>query len=313
MSSPAPVTDADRAIATAPRAASGSQTWVDVAEQYRSDRPVNAMTVDVEDYFQVSAFEGCVSRTDWESHELRVERNVDRILELFDGLQLKATFFTLGWIAERCPQMVRRIVEQGHELASHGYDHRRVTQMDAAAFRADVTRTRGLLEDLAGGAVLGYRAPSYSIGAGNLWALDVLEETGHRYSSSIYPIAHDLYGMPEAPRFAFRIRDGGLLEVPVSTVSIAGKRIPCGGGGWFRLFPYPMTRAMIRRVNGADRQPSIFYFHPWEIDADQPVMAGAGAKARFRHYLNLSRVPSRLERLARDFVWAPMRDVFRAT
>lgn len=299
-------------VGTGARAVTSPALWGDAAQAYRSESPVNAMSVDVEDYFQVSAFEGHVSREGWESTELRVEANVDRILALFARHEVRATFFTLGWVAERCPQMVRRIVEQGHELASHGYDHTRVTQQDREAFRQDVLRTKGILEDLGGTAVLGYRAASYSIGASNLWALDVLEETGHRYSSSIYPIEHDLYGMPEAPRFAFRTRGaGGLLELPVSTVELFGRRLPCGGGGYFRLFPYAFSRSLIRRLNRQHGQPSIFYFHPWEIDAEQPAMKGIGAKTRFRHYLNLARTASRLERLAQDFAWAPLRDVYR--
>ncbi|MEO0421511.1 MAG: XrtA system polysaccharide deacetylase [Pseudomonadota bacterium] len=270
------------------------------------------MSVDVEDYFQVSAFEQQVARGQWDDLELRVEANVDRILELFARHDVCATFFTLGWVAERCPQMVRRIVEQGHELASHGYQHTRVTQQDEREFRQDVLRTKGILEDLGGAPVLGYRAASYSIGADNLWALDVLEETGHRYSSSIYPIKHDLYGMPEAPRFAFRTRgEGGLLEFPVSTVDLAGRRLPCGGGGFFRLFPYQFSKYLIQRFNRTTSQPSIFYFHPWEVDPEQPRMAGASAKSKFRHYLNLNRMEARLERLADDFVWAPLRDVYR--
>ncbi|MEM9386301.1 MAG: XrtA system polysaccharide deacetylase [Pseudomonadota bacterium] len=270
------------------------------------------MSVDVEDYFQVSAFEKQVARDQWDGLELRVEANVDRILELFARHDVRSTFFTLGWIAQRCPQMVRRIVEQGHELASHGYEHVRVTEQDPMDFRQDVMRTKGILEDLSGTSVCGYRAPSYSIGAANLWALDVLEETGHRYSSSIYPIKHDLYGMPEAPRTAFRTRtQGGLLEFPVSAVDLAGRRVPCGGGGFFRLFPYRFSRYLIARFNRTFRQPSIFYFHPWEVDVDQPRIGGASAKSRFRHYLNLERMAPRLERLADDFTWAPLRDVFR--
>ncbi|MEO0973216.1 MAG: XrtA system polysaccharide deacetylase [Pseudomonadota bacterium] len=270
------------------------------------------MSVDVEDYFQVSAFEGAVDRESWPSTPLRVEANVDRVLDLFARHDVHATFFTLGWVAERCPQMVSRIVEAGHELASHGYDHTRVTQQTPEAFRQDVLRTKALLEDLSGQPVLGYRAASYSIGADNLWALDVLEETGHRYSSSIYPIQHDLYGMPEAPRFAFRTRaEDGLLEFPVSTVDFAGKRLPCGGGGYFRLFPYGFSKHLIKKLNREQRQSSIFYFHPWEIDAEQPRMQGISAKTRFRHYLNLGRTASRLERLAADFRWAPLRDVYR--
>lgn len=269
----------------------------------------NAMTVDVEDYFQVSAFEKYIDRAAWDAQPCRVERNVDRILELFDAKATKATFFTLGWIAERYPGMVRRIVDQGHELASHGWSHVRVTQQGRDEFRADVTRTKRLLEDLGGQPVLGYRAASYSIGASNLWALDVLEETGHRYSSSIYPIRHDLYGMPDAPRFAFRPRDTAFLEFPVTTVRLAGRNLPCGGGGWFRLVPYAGMRMAMRRVNQHDGEAAIFYFHPWEIDPDQPRQRDLDAKTRFRHYLNLERMEARLTRLLDDFSWGRMDEV----
>ena len=273
------------------------------------DRPVNVMTVDVEDYFQVSAFEPYIRRDSWDQRECRVERNVDRILQLFDRHGVKATFFTLGWIAERYPQMVRRMVAQGHELASHGWSHVRVTQQEPDAFRQDVLRTKALLEDVSGQEILGYRAASYSIGADNLWALDVLRETGHLYSSSIYPIRHDLYGMPEAPRFAFRPSEGGFLEFPVTTFRIANRNLPCGGGGWFRLVPYAGMRWAIRRVNRVDGESAIFYFHPWEIDPGQPRQAGIDAKTRFRHYLNLERMESRLNRLLNDFSWGRMDEV----
>ena len=267
------------------------------------------MTVDVEDYFQVSAFERYVDRDAWDSRECRVERNVDRILELFDKRDVKATFFTLGWVAERYPQMLHRMVEQGHEIASHGMSHVRVTQQDQNAFREDVTKTKALLEDVSGQQVIGYRAASYSIGAANLWALDVLKETGHRYSSSIYPIKHDLYGMPDAPRFAFRPFDDDFYEFPVTTVQIGNKNLPCGGGGWFRLVPYSGMRWAMRRVNDVDRESTIFYFHPWEIDPDQPRQHGLDAKTRFRHYLNLERMEARLERLLGDFQWGRMDEV----
>lgn len=273
------------------------------------DRPLNVMTVDVEDYFQVSAFEPYISRDSWGRLECRVERNVDRILQLFDRHGVKATFFTLGWIAERYPQMVRRMVAQGHELASHGWSHVRVTQQDQDAFRQDIVRTKALLEDVSGQEILGYRAASYSIGADNLWALDVLRETGHLYSSSIYPIRHDLYGMPEAPRFAFRPGEGDFLEFPVTTFRIANKNLPCGGGGWFRLLPYAGMRWAIRRVNRVDGEAAIFYFHPWEIDPDQPRQDGIDAKTRFRHYLNLERMESRLNCLLGDFSWGRMDEV----
>ncbi len=269
----------------------------------------NAMTVDVEDYFQVSAFEKYIDRGGWDTQDCRVERNVDRILALFDRHDVKATFFTLGWVAERYPQMVRRIVDQGHELASHGMSHVRVTQQDREAFFDDVSRTKALLEDTSGQSVIGYRAASYSIGAENLWALEVLRETGHRYSSSIYPIKHDLYGMPEAPRFAFRPFDDDFFEFPVTTVRVGAKNLPCGGGGWFRLVPYAGMRWAMRRVNRTDGESAIFYFHPWEIDPEQPRQTGLDAKTRFRHYLNLDRMEARLDRLLGDFSWGRMDQV----
>lgn len=271
---------------------------------------VNAMTVDVEDYFQVSAFEQHISREDWEGLPCRVEANVDRILELFSDHGVCATFFMLGWIAERYPGLVKRVVEAGHELASHGYAHVQVSQQTVDEFREDVLRTKSLLEDLSGQDVNGYRAASYSIGAKNLWALDVLQEAGHRYSSSIYPIRHDLYGMPDAPRFAFRHGGGGLLEIPVTTVRFLGRNLPCGGGGYFRLLPYRLSKWAIRRVNDKDGQAALFYFHPWELDPDQPRQRGVSARTRFRHYLNLERMEWRLKRLLREFRWDRMDRVF---
>lgn len=274
-------------------------------------RPVNAMSVDVEEYFQVSAFERHIDREDWNDLPSRIERSMDRILALFERHGIQATFFFLGWIAERHPDLVRRVVAQGHELASHGWSHVRVVQQDREEFRQDVVRTRALLEDIGGVPVIGYRAASYSIGRDNLWALDVLHETGHRYSSSIYPIRHDLYGMPEAPRFAFRHGgDDGLLEVPVTTVTIGGRNFPCGGGGYFRLLPYSLFRRGLNRVNLHDGQSGLFYFHPWELDPEQPRQAGLGLRTRVRHYLNLGRMEARLDRLLRDFRWARMDSVF---
>lgn len=271
----------------------------------------NAMSVDVEDYFQVSAFESHIRREDWDSLECRVEHNTQRVMDMFDEHGVKATFFMLGWVAERYPGLVKRIVDSGHELASHGFEHIRVINQQPDEFRADVQRTKALLEDMGGVAVRGYRAASYSIGARNLWALDVLQECGHDYSSSIYPIKHDLYGMPQAPRFPFRPNgDDGLLEVPVTTVSVAGRRLPCGGGGYFRLFPYTLYRAALRQVNRRDGQPGVFYFHPWEIDPAQPRQNGISAKTRFRHYLNLERMEERLRRLLGDFAWGRMDEVF---
>jgi polysaccharide deacetylase family protein (PEP-CTERM system associated) len=271
---------------------------------------VNAMTVDVEDYFQVSAFESHVNKSDWQSLPCRVEANTQRILELFDTFGVHGTFFTLGWVAKRYPALVKKITEAGHEVASHGWEHIRVNTQTAQEFRQDIERTKGLLEDISGTEVKGYRAASYSIGANESWAWDELAEAGYRYSSSIVPIHHDLYGIPDAPRFAFEASAGRILEVPITTVPLAGRNINCGGGGWFRLFPYAFSRWALNRVNSAERQAGVFYFHPWEIDPDQPRPEGVGVKTRFRHYLNLDRTYSRLEWLLRDFQWGRMDDIF---
>ena len=271
---------------------------------------INAMTVDVEDYFQVSAFERYIPRKNWDAIPCRVEANVDKILQLFDEKGVKATFFTLGWLAERYPNMVKRVIDEGHELASHGWEHIRVTEQEEQAFKQDITRTRALLEEIGGQQVKGYRAASYSIGSQNLWALDTLAEAGYQYSSSIVPVRHDLYGMPHAPRFPFYAAQGKLLEIPVTTLRVKSRNFACGGGGWFRLFPYPFTRWAYHRVNVKEGQPGVFYFHPWEIDADQPRQKGISAKTRFRHYLNLSQMYGRLERLLDDFKWGRMDEVF---
>jgi len=272
--------------------------------------PVNALSVDVEDYFQVSAFEPHIPRSDWERVPARIEPNMDRILELFAEAGTRATFFILGWVAERFPDLVRRVAREGHEVASHGWDHVRVTRTTPEQFREDVAATRRLLEDISGQPVQGYRAPSYSIGAQTLWALRVLQEEGYRYSSSIYPIAHDLYGMPGASRFPFRPEGLDLLEIPVSTVPVGGRNFPCGGGGFFRLYPYPVSRWAIRRVNRGEDRPCNFYFHPWEIDPGQPRQPGLPLRTRFRHYLNLGRTERRLRRLLGDFRWDRMDRVF---
>ncbi|MCM3563276.1 XrtA system polysaccharide deacetylase [Hydrogenophaga intermedia] len=274
-------------------------------------RRANALTIDVEDYFQVSAFAPYIERKSWDRCECRVERNVDRILALLAERDIKATFFTLGWIAERYPALVRRIVAQGHELASHGYGHQRVTELDARAFRHDVTHAKALLEDIGGQPVLGYRAPSFSIGAANLWALDVLEDVGYRYSSSIYPVRHDHYGMPDAPRFAHRIRNR-LIEIPPTTVRLFSRNLPSSGGGYFRLFPYAVSRWLLQSVNQRDGEPAIFYFHPWEIDPEQPRVPGIDIKTRFRHYVNLSRNEAKLCRLLDDLRWDRMDRIFLA-
>jgi polysaccharide deacetylase family protein (PEP-CTERM system associated) len=275
------------------------------------ERIRNAMTCDVEDYFQVSAFAPYIDRASWPNRECRVEANMDRILALFERHGVRATFFTLGWIAERYPQLVRRIVSGGHELASHGYGHLRASDQSRAEFANDIRSAKALLEDIGGQAVLGYRAPSFSIGRANLWALDELLDAGYRYSSSIYPIAHDHYGMPEAPRFAFYPNGpDGLLEVPITTVQLMGRNLPAGGGGYFRLLPYALSRWMMAKVNRDDRQSALFYFHPWEIDTQQPRPEGLGAKARFRHYINIDRMENRIEALARDFAWDRMDRIF---
>jgi polysaccharide deacetylase family protein (PEP-CTERM system associated) len=271
----------------------------------------NAMTVDVEDYFQVSAFAAHIPRESWESIPCRVERNIDRILTLLDERQAKATFFTLGWIAERYPSMVKRIVSNGHELASHGWAHQRVSDQKPQEFLDDIVRSKALLEDISGQKILGYRAPSFSIGSNTLWALDLLEEAGYRYSSSIYPIQHDHYGMPNAPRFAFYPKNnGGLLELPVTTVRLFKRNIPAGGGGYFRLWPYTFSHWLLQRINHLEKHSAIFYFHPWEIDYEQPRQQGINAKTRFRHYFNLRHMEKRVRALTRDFSWDRMDRIF---
>lgn len=269
----------------------------------------NALTIDVEDYFQVSAFAPFISRTQWNKYECRVEQNVDRLLAILDEKQTRATFFTLGWIAEHYPRLTRRIVSAGHELASHGYGHERVSDLTEATFYADILRSKHILEDQSGAEVIGYRAPSFSIGEKNLWAFDCLEKAGYRYSSSIYPIRHDHYGMPDAPRFSHLVRPG-LTELPVSTARIFDRNWPASGGGYFRLLPYGVSRWLMKQVNFSDQQPVIFYLHPWEIDFDQPRIPGINAKTRFRHYVNLRCTEWRLKRLLSDFRWGRMDDIF---
>ena len=269
----------------------------------------NAFSIDVEDWFQVSAFAPYIDRAHWHTLPCRVERNVDLLLQMLDEHEATATFFTLGWIAERYPTLVRRIVDAGHELASHGYEHHRASDQTPAEFRADLYRARDILEQTGGCPVIGYRAPSFSIGAGNLWAHEVLLETGHRYSSSVYPVVHDHYGMPDAPRFPWRTGEG-LLEIPVTTVRWGGRNWPIGGGGYFRLLPYNVSAWGLRRVNAVDHRPAIVYFHPWELDPEQPRVDTASAKARFRHYLNLHRTEPRIRRLLREFRWQRVDQAF---
>lgn len=275
-----------------------------------TNRITNALTIDVEDYFQVSALAPHFPRSRWDSVPCRVERNVELILEMLDGRNASATFFTLGWIAERYPGLVRRIADAGHEVASHGYGHERASAQTREGFLDDIRRAKSVLEDISGVAVTGYRAPSFSIGTGNLWAHDCISEAGYAYSSSVYPVKHDHYGIPDAPRFAYRLSNG-LVEVPVSTVRFMGRNWPAGGGGFFRLLPYAVSRWQIDKVNRSDRRAAIFYFHPWEIDPGQPRVAEASAKTRFRHYVNLGRTESRLKRLLTDFDWGRADLVFR--
>ncbi|HUZ73892.1 MAG TPA: XrtA system polysaccharide deacetylase [Stellaceae bacterium] len=271
---------------------------------------LNAMTVDVEDYFQVQAFADVIARDAWETLPRRVERNTDRLLDIFAAAGVKATFFTLGWVAERHPRLVRRIVAEGHELASHGYAHQRADGQTAAEFRADVVRTKAILEDQGGTAVQGYRAPTFSIGPRNRWAFEVLAEAGYRYSSSVNPIAHDLYGVPNGPRAPFREERSGLLEIPLTTLRLFGRNFPCAGGGYFRLLPYAISWRAMQHVNRADGLPCAFYLHPWEIDPDQPRQNNASWKSRFRHYVNLARTEARLQRLLTDLSWGRMDAAF---
>lgn len=270
----------------------------------------NAMTVDVEDYFQVQAFAHCIDRRDWDQFPRRVDQNTNRILDQFANADVKATFFTLGWVAKRFPALVRRIVADGHELASHGWDHTRVDTQDPEAFRADIRRTKALLEDTGGVQVNGYRAATFSIGARNMWAFPILRQEDYVYSSSINPIRHDLYGIPDAPRMPFRPEPDGVMEIPMTTVRLLGRNWPCSGGGYFRLLPTILYRTGLKRVNARDRQPGIFYFHPWEIDADQPRIPNAGWKSRLRHYTNLSRMEGDLDGILRDFDWGRMDQVY---
>jgi len=272
----------------------------------RSD-PINGLSVDVEDWFQVGAFETVIDRSRWDSLDLRVERNCDAILALFADAGVKGTFFTLGWVAQRCPDMMRRIASEGHEIASHGWDHARVFTLDRAGFAADLVRARDVLQDLTGAHVTGYRAPSFSIDTRTPWAHEVLAEQGYRYSSSVAPIVHDHYGWRAAPRFAFRpVAGADLIEIPVTTAEWAGRRMAAGGGGFFRLLPYALSHWALRRVNRHDARPALTYFHPWEIDPDQPRVAEAPLRSRIRHYSRLGAMQGKLQRLLRDFAWGRM-------
>ena len=271
---------------------------------------VNAMTVDVEDYFQVSAFAKTVSYEQWPMFESRVCRNTERLLEIFDSAGIRATFFVLGWVAERFPALVRRIEQGGHEIASHGYAHGLVYDATPETFRDDLRRAKDAIENAAGRAVSGYRAPSYSIVDRSLWALDVLVGEGYHYDSSIYPIRHDRYGIPTWPRHIHRVeRAGGAIwELPCSTVRRAGMNLPIGGGGYFRMLPYRWTSSGIRVLNDVEARPAIFYLHPWEIDPDQPRI-NAPMVSRLRHYANVGQTEARLRRLLAEFQFGTIADV----
>jgi len=269
----------------------------------------NALTVDVEDYFQVEAFAGVINRGDWEALPRRVVRNTDRLLDILADSGASGTFFTLGWVAERHPELVRRIVAEGHELASHGSDHYRLDQQSPAEFRDDIRRSKALLEDIGGAAVTGYRAPTFSVGVKSRWAHEILAEEGFRYSSSVYPIAHDLYGVPKAPRHPFCPLPG-FIEIPLTTVRLFGRNFPTAGGGYFRLLPYAVTRTALRKAGSELRTSCVFYLHPWEIDPDQPRQVQAPFRSRLRHYVNLGRTEYRLRRLLRDFQWTRMDHLF---
>jgi polysaccharide deacetylase family protein (PEP-CTERM system associated) len=264
----------------------------------------NALSVDVEDWFQVGAFERTIDRADWDGLAHRVEANTDAVLDLFGERGVKATFFTLGWVAERYPALMRRIAEAGHEVASHGYDHARVVTFTPDQFRADLRKARAILEDASGQAVTGYRAPSFSIDARTPWAHPILAEEGYAYSSSVAPIRHDHYGWPESPRFAWKpVAGSPFVELPVTTAKWGKRTLAAGGGGFFRLLPYAFSRWAIRQVNEQARRPAIIYFHPWEIDPDQPRVADAPLRSKLRHYSNLSVMAPKLRRLTRDFAW----------
>ncbi len=270
-------------------------------------RIVNGLSVDVEDWFQVGAFENVIARDTWDSLPLRVSDNVLRVLDMFAAAEVKATFFTLGWVAQRHGALIRRIAEEGHEVASHGWDHARVFTLDRKSFGADLKRARQALEDSSGAAVTGYRAPSFSIDQRTPWAYAELAEQGYAYSSSVAPVTHDHYGWREAPRFAFNpLPWHPLVEIPVTTAILGGRRVAAGGGGFFRVLPYAFSRWAIRQVNRQDQRPAVFYFHPWEIDPKQPRVPNASVRSRLRHYTNLDKMAGKLAELVREFEWGRM-------
>jgi polysaccharide deacetylase family protein (PEP-CTERM system associated) len=269
--------------------------------------PTNGLSVDVEDWFHVGAFEEVIERGSWDAQSDRVERNCDQILEMFAEAEVSATFFTLGWVAQRHGALLRRIAAAGHEIASHGWDHARVFTMDAKSFAADLERSRKVLEDATGAPVTGYRAPSFSIDRRTPWAYMVLAEQGYAYSSSVAPVVHDHYGWRDAPRFAFKpLPWSELIELPVTTAELAGRRMAAGGGGFFRVLPYAFSRWAIRQVNRREGRAAVFYFHPWEIDPGQPRVADAPLKSRLRHYSRIEGMADKLRQLVHEFPWGRM-------
>lgn len=285
---------------------------VDPLREGPGRRVVNGLSVDVEDWFQVGAFEKVIARGEWDAISTRVEDNVARVIDLFAEADVRATFFTLGWVAKRHPAMMRRIADAGHEVASHGYDHARVFTFTPREFAEDIAKARAILEDSTGQAVSGYRAPSFSIDHRTPWAFDVLAEQGYAYSSSVAPIVHDHYGWREAPRFAFRpIAGAPLVEIPVTTAILGGRRVAAGGGGFFRVLPYGFSRWAIRQVNRAEGRPAVFYFHPWEVDPDQPRVGHAPLRSRVRHYTGLAKMAGKLSELVHEFAWGRMDAIAR--
>ena len=275
---------------------------------------INGMSIDVEDYFQVWALSEKISRDDWDGFSLRVEASTRRALDLFARNGATATFFTLAWVAQRCPQLIRDIVEAGHEIGSHGMEHVKVFDQTTDEFREDASLAKKILEDISGTAVNGYRAAGFSIDERTPWAFEVLAELGYQYSSSLHPIEHDHYGMPDAPRFAHHPIEGSeFTEIPVSTVDAFGKRMSCAGGGWFRAMPYVWSRHLISRMLQEQQGPAVFYFHPWEIDPGQPRVEGLTAKSRLRHYLNLGKMEGKLDRLLTDYNWSRLDHIINAT
>ena len=270
----------------------------------KADALLNAMSVDIEDWFQVGAFETVIDRADWDQLEHRVERNSEAVLELFDEAGIKATFFTLGWVAERYPALMQKIAAAGHEIANHGYDHARVFTLTPDQFRDDLDRSRKILQDTSGQKVVGYRAPSFSIDQRTPWAHEILAEQGYAYSSSVAPINHDHYGWAGSPRFAWKpVEQSGFIELPVTTVKLGNRVFAAGGGGFFRLLPYLLYERSIRKMHNDDGRGAIFYFHPWEIDPGQPRVGNAPIKSKLRHYTNLRHMRAKLLRAGQDFKW----------